>query len=118
MSDLCICSQYSILKQQTHYCLIVMYKTRSTRESERYTPVPVGEGHHDVEGGQEEHEVEEGVAVGDSVLLVVHGPVLAIFHVKVLRVVAILNQGRLVTGQRQFVHLGVGGVADAIGMNG
>jgi len=36
--------------------------------------VPVGEGHHDVQRGQEQHEVEEGVGVGDAVLLVVCGP--------------------------------------------
>ena len=34
-------------------------------------PEPVGERHHDVEGAQAEHEVEEGVAVGHSLLLVV-----------------------------------------------
>lgn len=40
-----------------------------------YGPVPVGEGHHNVERGQEEHEVEEGVAVLDHVLLIVlHSP--------------------------------------------
>lgn len=39
----------------------------------RYSHVPVGEGHHDVERGQEEAEVEEGVVVGHSLLLVVHG---------------------------------------------
>ena len=34
-------------------------------------PEPVGERHHDVEGTQAEHEVEEGVAVGHSLLLIV-----------------------------------------------
>jgi len=31
-----------------------------------YSPVPMGKGHHDVEGGQEEHKVKETVTVGDS----------------------------------------------------
>ena len=34
-------------------------------------PEPVGEGHHDVERGQEEDEVEEEVAVGHALALVV-----------------------------------------------
>lgn len=38
-------------------------------------PVPVGQSHHDVKRGQEEHEVEERVAVRDAILLVVYGPV-------------------------------------------
>ena len=35
--------------------------------------VPVGEGHHDVEGGESEHEVEEAPAVVHPVVLVVPG---------------------------------------------
>ena len=35
--------------------------------------VPVGEGHHDVEGGEGEHEVEEAPAVVHPVVLVVPG---------------------------------------------
>ncbi len=38
----------------------------------RYSLVPVGQGHHDVEGGQEQREMEEGVAVCDAVLFVIH----------------------------------------------
>ena len=37
-----------------------------------YSLVPVGELHHDVEGGQHHQSMEEGVAVGDPILLVVH----------------------------------------------
>ena len=33
--------------------------------------VPVGEGHHDVEGGEGKHEVEEAPAVVHPVVLVV-----------------------------------------------
>ena len=33
--------------------------------------VPVGEGHHDIEGGEGEHEVEEAPAVVHPVVLVV-----------------------------------------------
>ena len=35
-------------------------------------PDPVGELHHEVEHGQEHEEVEEGVAVGHMLLLVIH----------------------------------------------
>ena len=35
--------------------------------------VPVGEGHHDIEGGEGEHEVEEAPAVVHPVVLVVPG---------------------------------------------
>ena len=37
-------------------------------------PVPVGQGHHDVQGGRAEHEVEDGVAVLHPLSLVVHCP--------------------------------------------
>lgn len=40
--------------------------------------VPVGESHHDVEGGQTEVEVEKGIAVSDAVFLVIHGPAYAV----------------------------------------
>ena len=36
-----------------------------------YLRVPIGERHHDVEGRQGEHQVEEGPAVGDALVLVV-----------------------------------------------
>ena len=34
-------------------------------------PVPTGECHHDVQGSESHHEVEEGVRVGHALLLVV-----------------------------------------------
>ena len=34
--------------------------------------VPVGQLHHDVEGGQKHQCMEEGVAVGDPILLIIH----------------------------------------------
>ena len=37
----------------------------------KYLLVPMGEGHHDVERSQAEHEVEEAVAVGNAVLLII-----------------------------------------------
>lgn len=43
-----------------------------------YLLVPVGESHHDVERGQTEVEVEKGVAVSHSLLLIVHGPAYAV----------------------------------------
>ena len=36
--------------------------------------VPVGEGHHDVEGGEGEHEVEEAPAVVHPLVLIVPRP--------------------------------------------
>ena len=44
----------------------------SAPPSPPYSLVPVGELHHDVEGGQHHQSMEEGVAVGDPILLVVH----------------------------------------------
>jgi len=35
-------------------------------------PEPVGEGHHDVERRQEEHKMEEEVAVGHTLALIVN----------------------------------------------
>lgn len=37
-------------------------------------PVPVGQGHHDVQGSRAEHEVEYGVVVLHALSLVVHSP--------------------------------------------
>lgn len=83
------------------------------KTSQGHIPVPVGQCHHDVQGSQEEHEVEERIAVGDSILLVVNGTVGAIAHFKVLWSGTILDQSGLVTGEGQFVHLSIAGVADA-----
>ena len=38
---------------------------------QKVLPEPVGVSHHDVEGSQTQHEVEEGVAVGHCLLLIV-----------------------------------------------
>lgn len=56
--------------------------------------------------------MEERIAVGDSILLVVNGTVGAIAHFKVLWSGTILDQSRLVAGEGQFVHLSIAGVAD------
>lgn len=56
--------------------------------------------------------MEERVAVGDSILLVVNGAVGAIGHFGVLMNGAVFDQGRLVVGEGQLVHLRVAGVAD------
>lgn len=39
---------------------------------EKHLLVPVGEGHHDVQGRQTEVEVEEGVVISDTILLIVY----------------------------------------------
>lgn len=75
-------------------------------------PVPVGQCHHDVKRRQEQHEMEEGVGVGDAVPLVVQHSVGSAALVCV-RLRSVLNQRRLVAAQGQFVHLGVCGVTDA-----
>lgn len=77
----------------------------------RYLLVPVGEGHHDVEGGQEEAEVEEGVAVGDSLLFVVHSSSHSILPCRGL---AVGGQNLAVLSLHQLVHLGVVGGADTV----
>ena len=76
----------------------------------RYSHVPVGERHHDVEGGQEQAEVEEGVAVGHGLLFVVHGAA----H-SVLPGARVVVGGQTLTLLRlhQLVHLRVVGGADA-----
>lgn len=80
--------------------------------SEGYLPVPVGEGHHNIERGQEEHKVEEGVAVLNPVLLVVlHALGSSDFLWKVGGAAATLSQDdRVFGGHGQLVHLaGAGG---------
>lgn len=62
--------------------------------------------------GQHQAEVEEGVAVGDSVLLVVEGPALADCHLLLLRG---LQHRRALLRLHQAVHLPVVGGAQAVG---
>lgn len=66
--------------------------------------VPVGEGHHDVQRGQAEVEVEKGIAVGDCFLLIVHRPAYA-----VLSYHALFNCPSALSCLHQLVHLGVTG---------
>lgn len=56
--------------------------------------------------------MEERVAVGDSILLVVNSAVGAVTHFEVLRSRAVLDQSRLIAGESQLVHLRVAGVTD------
>lgn len=74
-------------------------------------PVPVGQSHHNVEWGQEEHKVEEGVAVLDHVLLVVLHSLGAIRLLWQVAAAATLGQDdRVFGGHCQLVHLaGAGG---------
>lgn len=75
-------------------------------------PVPVGEGHHDVEGSEEEVEVEEAVVVGHPILLVVIGTMLPVLRGLTAR------PGRALLCQHQLVHLAVVRGADAAGTGG
>lgn len=68
--------------------------------------VPVGEGHHDIERSQAEVEVEKGVAIGDSVLLIVHSSAQA-----VLPDHALFNRPSRLR-LHQLVYLGVTGGSD------
>lgn len=69
------------------------------RPARPHAPVPIGERHHDVQGGEHQAEVEEGVAVGDAVLLIVKG---LACHVLLLRA---LQYGRALLRPHQSVHL-------------
>lgn len=64
--------------------------------------------------------MEEGVGVGDAVSLVVHGSASAA-AASLLKAVGrrpLLDQGGLIAGQGEFVHLRVGRVANADGETG
>lgn len=89
----------------------------SVREEYRqnaYLLVPVGEGHHDVEGGQKEADVEEGVAVGDRLPFVVHGPSGSVLPYRSLHG----GQTLILLGLHQLVHLGVVGWANTVADKG
>lgn len=60
-------------------------KNGGREEDTWFLPVPVGEGHHHIEGGQGQHEVEEGVAVGHCVLLVVPHMLLTLLFISRIR---------------------------------
>lgn len=80
-----------------------------------HAPVPVGERHHDVQGGKHQAEVEERVAVGDAILLVVKGPALGGHHLLLL---CGLQYGRALLCPQQAVHLPVVGGAQTAGDGG
>lgn len=91
-------------------------KRREERRAvvDRYLLVPVGEGHHNVERSQEQAEVEEGVAVGHSLLFVVHSTSRSV----------VWGAGVVISGQiagflrlHELVHLSVVGGADAVENN-
>lgn len=48
-----------------------------------YLLEPVGDGHHHIEGSQEEHKVEIGIGVDGALLLIVNDP-RALFHILLL----------------------------------
>lgn len=86
-------------------------RTARLGQGQGHLPVPVGERHHDVERSQAEAEVEEGVVVGDPILLVVHGPSCPVL----LHRGHVGRQTLAVFRLHQPVHLGVVGRADTWG---
>lgn len=98
--------------------MAVLWCTNSSSSAERSLPVPVGECHHDVERRQEQHEVEERVRVGDGLLLIVHSSAGTAALLEAVSLRPVLDQSRLVAGQGQLVHLGVGGITNAGGQTG
>lgn len=76
--------------------------------------VPVGQGHHDVEGGREEHEVEHGVAVLHPFSLVVHSPPGPPILLVTGAIGSCISEDHAVTSrQGQLIYLAIGGIAEA-----
>lgn len=57
--------------------------TSKTSKTRGHSLEPVGDGHHHIEGSQEEHEVEIGIAVDGAFLLIINDP-WALFHIPLL----------------------------------
>lgn len=77
-------------------------------------PVPVGQGHHDVEGSREEHEVEHGVAVLHPFSLVVHSPPGPPILLVTGAIGSCISEDHAVTSrQGQLIYLAIGGIAEA-----
>lgn len=77
-------------------------------------PVPAGQGHHDVQGSQGEHEVEQEVAVLHPFLLVVHSPPrLSVFFIAAAIDSCITEDHAVTSGQGQLTYLAIVGSADA-----
>lgn len=53
---------------------------RPAHQAAAALPVPVGKRHHDMQGGQHQAEVKEGIAVGDAILFIVIGSALTDGH--------------------------------------
>ena len=62
--------------------------------------------------------MEERVGVGDGLLLIVHSSVGTIVLLEAVSLRPVLDQSRLVAGQGQLVHLGVGRITNAGGQTG
>lgn len=77
-----------------------------------HAPVPVGERHHYVQGREHQAEVEERVAVGDAIVLIVEGPAPAGRHLLLLRG---LQRGRALLCLHQVVNLPVVRGAQTVG---
>lgn len=76
--------------------------------------VPVGQGHHDVEGSREEHEVEHGVAVLHPFSLVVHSPPGPPILLVTGAIGSCISEDHAVTSrQGQLIYLAIGGIAEA-----
>lgn len=77
-------------------------------------PVPVGQGHHDVQGSRAEHEVEHGVVVLHPLSLVVHCPPRPSIFLIAGTIGSRISEDHAVTSrQRQLTYLAIAGIADA-----
>lgn len=76
---------HSYIKEYIGLCLCTRLKEAWREGDTWFLPVPVGEGHHHVEGGQGQHEVEEGVTVGHCVFLIVPHMLLTLLFISRIR---------------------------------
>lgn len=77
-SDLCL----STLKNRT-WLGVLKDRPFETSKTTGHSLEPVGDGHHHIEGSQEEHEVEVGIAIDGAFLLIINDP-WSLFHILLL----------------------------------
>lgn len=86
---------------------------KAERSSVRASPVPAGYGHHDVQGGTAEHQVEEGVVILHPVLLVVYSPPWPSIFFIAGSIGGVTKDNTVAPREGQLVHLAVARSTDA-----